>query len=138
MPYSNGIILFKYVFQPSLVIVSSWKLWYIVLNLPCDHMVKGPVTQWLHAISSFPPNLVYISFLKIWHNNMENREYKVRQFKKWDRKQLKQSYYRVWQKFITKCVRYYKMCQVLQSVIDYYYKVCQILQNACNYSDFTK
>ena len=35
--------------------------------------------------------------------------------KKWDRNQLLQSYYKVWQKFITKCVRYYKVRQLLQS-----------------------
>ena len=54
----------------------------------------------------------------------------VRQFKKWDRKQLLQSYYKVWQRLITKCVRYYKVCQVLQSVTDCYYKVRQVLQSA--------
>ena len=32
--------------------------------------------------------------------------------------------------FITKCVRYYKVCQVLQSVTDCYYKVRQVLQSA--------
>ena len=35
--------------------------------------------------------------------------------KRQDRKQLLQSYYKVWQKCITKCVRYYKVRQVLQS-----------------------
>ena len=49
--------------------------------------------------------------------------------KKWDRKQLLQSYYKVWQKFITKSVRYYKVRQVLQSVTDIYYKVRQVLQS---------
>ena len=28
-------------------------------------MIKSHVTQWLHAISSFPPNLVYMFFLKL-------------------------------------------------------------------------
>ena len=27
-------------------------------------MIKGHLTQWLRTISSFPPNLVYMSFLK--------------------------------------------------------------------------
>ena len=36
----------------------------------------------------------------------------------------------VWQKFITKGVRYCKVCQVLQSVTDCYYKVRQVLQSA--------
>ena len=29
------------------------------------HVIKGHVTQWLHTISSFPPHLVYMSFLKL-------------------------------------------------------------------------
>ena len=43
-----------------------------LLNLPCDDVTKGHVTQWLHAISSFPPNLVYMYFLKLQHNNIKN------------------------------------------------------------------
>ena len=27
-------------------------------------MIKGHLTQWLRTISSFPPNLVYMSFFK--------------------------------------------------------------------------
>ena len=55
-----------------------------------------------YAISSFPPNLVYISFLKLWHDNMENWKYKVRQF----------------------------IIKLLRSVTEVYYKVCQVLQSA--------
>ena len=41
-----------------------------VIFLICH--VISPVTQLLHTISSFPPNLVYMSFFKLWHNNIEN------------------------------------------------------------------
>ena len=38
-------------------------------------------------------------------------------------------YYEVRQGFIKKCVRYCKVCQVVQSVADCYYKVFQVLQS---------
>ena len=52
----------------------SNQIWWLYLhdNSPCDHVIKGYVTKWLHVISSFPPNSIYISFLKLWHNNIEN------------------------------------------------------------------
>ena len=28
-------------------------------------MIKSHLTQWLHLISTFPPHLVYMSFLKL-------------------------------------------------------------------------
>ena len=62
------------------------KLWYNIFNLLRDHVIKRHVTQSLHTISSFPPNLVYMSFFKLWHR-----------------------YYKVWEKFITKCSNYYKV-----------------------------
>ena len=34
-----------------------------------------------------------------------------------------------WQKFITKCVRYYKVSEALQSVTDCYYKMHQVWQS---------
>ena len=49
--------------------------------------------------------------------------------KKWDRNQLLQSYYKVWQKFITKCVRCHKVWQTFIQIVscftkcDSYYKV---------------
>ena len=49
------------------------------------------------------------------------------------RNETESSYYKVitkCEKFITKCVRYYKVRQVLQSVTDCYYKVRQVLQSA--------
>ena len=55
--YSDGTILLSYVFQPSLVIVT--------FNLPRDHVIKSHVTEWLHTISSFAPNLVYVCFFKL-------------------------------------------------------------------------
>ena len=48
------------------------KLWYNIFNLLRDHVIKRHVTQSLHTISSFPPNLVYMSSFKLWHNNIEN------------------------------------------------------------------
>ena len=48
--YRNGIILFAYVFQPSLVIVVFVKVVMYCSDVPCDHV---------------PPNLVYMSFLKL-------------------------------------------------------------------------
>ena len=102
-------------------------MWYNIFNLLRDHVIKFHVTQWLHTISSFPPNLIYMSFFKLFFNT-ENWFHKVRQLKN----EIKNSYYkvitRVWQKFIIKCVRYYKVYQVAESVTDCYYKVRQVLQ----------
>ena len=30
-----------------------------------DNVIKSHVTQWLHAVSSFLPKLVYMSFVKL-------------------------------------------------------------------------
>ena len=49
--------------------------------------------------------------------------------KKWDRKQLLQSYYKVWQTVITKCVKYYKDWQAVIAKCVRYYKVRQLLQS---------
>ena len=51
----------------------------------------------------------------------------VRYYKMWQKFITKcVRYYKMWQKFIAKCVRYYKVCQVLQSVTDCYYKERQV------------
>ena len=71
-------------------------MWY-VLNLPWDHVVKGHVTQWLHAISSLPWNLVWISFLKLWRNGKKIGNTKLGSSKN----ETKNSYYKV----VTKCDR---------------------------------
>ena len=66
--YSSGIILFVTRFRDCSR-PETWKS--NVLNLPCEHVIKGHVNQWLYTTSFFP-HLVYMSFLKLWHNNEEN------------------------------------------------------------------
>ena len=67
-------------------------------------MIKGHLTQWLRTISSFPPNLVYMSFFK----------------------DLVKTFTKLLQK---RTEVYYKVRQVLQSVKEAYYKVRQVLQS---------
>ena len=65
-----------------------------------------------YTISSFPQNLVRISFLSLRHDNIENWYYKRNSYyTKWDRKHLLQSYCIVWQKIITKCLIVWQLLQ---------------------------
>ena len=113
--HGNSIILFANVFQPSLVIVSSWRMWYNVLNLP--------VITWLKVISpngcmSFHPShriwftCLFWNFDIIIKNIGNTKSGSLKN-------EIENSYYEV----ITKCDR-----RLLQSALDItkrdgYYKV---------------
>ena len=136
-----------------------WSVTFIEANLEAVVLIilawLGHVI-WRYATISFwyvfPPSLVVIVFVEvalwmtyrniindIWHDQKPCRPmvayHNILPTK--FRKQLLQSYYNVWQKFITKCTSYYKVWQVyykvrqvLHSVTEVYYKVRQVLQSA--------
>ena len=104
---------------------------YDVFNLSPDHVMKSHVIGRLNSIyRSLKIWFTYSFFFETLVDNIKNWYYKVRQLlQNVIRKQLSKIYYKVWQRFITNCVRYYKCGRpLLQSgsgitECDSYYKV---------------
>ena len=84
----------------------------------CDQILRK-LRIWLRLLKkSFMENFISCAVSSKWYlrfarTNIELGETIITEKK--DRIQLVQSHYKKWPKFITKCVRCYKVCQLLQS-----------------------
>ena len=113
------------------MLVSLWKLWYNVLYLVIkwSKLMSPNGCMQFHPSISFHPSLVYMSFLKliIWKTgNIKSGSLKMRQ-----KAIITKLLYTVWQKFITKCVRYCKVWETVITNCVRYYKVWQAVITKC-------
>ena len=99
-------------------------MYYDVLDLSPDHVIKSHAIGRLGTISSFPQNLVDMQYA-FWNSGRQYKKLVLQSEKviaKWDRQQLS--------KMRQSATEFYdKVCQVLQSVTECYYKLRQVLQS---------